>query len=372
MLVARVVESAPIDAKHAYRKALIEHSLPSPSPSPSPLPNRQVALLEGARIGSNRKCVQHKNVDVHTLSVELKKKGLLAGVVRAFLNRSLGQAQDLLQVGSKVGVYYDYYHVGEVTDVDEGEGKVYVKYKREGESYWETFPPVGGFERRNDIILITEAEYEEGKTIRKHPVDEPIVWDKVADKCKRVEGEISAMVTLGAGCYFGTEKFMKKDFEKIFPGAVKWGKVGFMGGKEAEGKTFSYEEVCGGKNGHIEVLQLELTDPGLHYEELIRFFYMFHDSTTRNRQGIDMGSQYASFIFTDGHAQEKIAQKVTAELGEFVKGGVVKCFEGREVCSGVGPAGTFVEATSDHQDYMEKNANHTCNHYMRFKEWPAK
>ena len=60
--------------------------------------------------------------------------------------------------------------MGEITDIDEGQGKCLVKYKREGESYWETYPPAGGREKRDDIIVITEEEYAEGKTKQKKPL----------------------------------------------------------------------------------------------------------------------------------------------------------------------------------------------------------
>lgn len=89
--------------------------------------------VQATKTTKKMKIVGHK-FDQHTLSIHLKKEGLLAGVVRAFLARALGQPTDLLEKGTKVGVWYDYYHVGEVVDVDEGQGKVLVKYKREGDS----------------------------------------------------------------------------------------------------------------------------------------------------------------------------------------------------------------------------------------------
>ena len=104
---------------------------------------RQVGLLGGGAIGTNRRIVIEK-FDQHTLSIDLKKKGLLKGIVRAFLLRSLGQAPDLLTVGAKVAVFYDYYHVGRVEEVDGAQGKVLVRYKKAGDEYWETYPPAGG------------------------------------------------------------------------------------------------------------------------------------------------------------------------------------------------------------------------------------
>ena len=97
-------------------------------------------------------------------------------------------------------------------------------------------------------------------------------------------GSISNTVTLGAGCYWGTEKFIRKDFQKLFPNSIKTATVGFMSPDPNAPKNPSYQAVCSGSTGHVEVLLVELNDPNAHFEELVRFFYMFHDPTTKNRQ----------------------------------------------------------------------------------------
>jgi peptide-methionine (S)-S-oxide reductase len=183
---------------------------------------------------------------------------------------------------------------------------------------------------------------------------------------------LSNRVSLGAGCYWGTEKFVRKDFQKRFPNSVKSATVGFMSPDPNAVKNPSYRAVCSGSTGHVEVLEVELNDPAAHYEELLRFFYMFHDPTTKNRQGNDVGSQYASYIFTYDAEQETIAKRVTRELQDAISRGTLgSCFEGETVRTKLGPANDFYAAEREHQDYLANNPGGYCNHYMRFKEWPA-
>ena len=100
---------------------------------------------------------------------------------------------------------------------------------------------------------------------------------------------ISNKATLGAGCYWGTEKFLINDFNKKFPGSIDNGVVGFMGGAK---KYPTYREVCSGKTGHVEVYDMEYDGKESTYENMLRFFFSFHDPTTIDRQGNDRGSQY--------------------------------------------------------------------------------
>ncbi|GMH85467.1 hypothetical protein TrVE_jg5311 [Triparma verrucosa] len=181
---------------------------------------------------------------------------------------------------------------------------------------------------------------------------------------------LASRVTLGAGCYWGTDKFIVKDFQKRFPGSVKNASVGFMSPNPDAMKNPSYRQVCSGSTGHVEVLDLELTDPQAHYEELIRFFYMFHDPTTKNRQGNDMGSQYSSYIFTYDQEQSKVASRVTKELQDHISRGTLNSFESETVKTKIGDATVYYKAMQEHQDYLASNPNGYCNHYFRFKSWP--
>jgi peptide-methionine (S)-S-oxide reductase len=69
-------------------------------------------------------------------------------------------------------------------------------------------------------------------------------------------------------------------------------------------------QACSGRSRHVEILFVELLNPRAHFEELIRFFFSFHDPTTKDRQGSDRGKQYASFVFCSDEEQLKIANLV--------------------------------------------------------------
>ena len=107
----------------------------------------------------------------------------------------------------------------------------------------------------------------------------------------------SNVATFGAGCYWGTEKWFKVNLEKIYPGSIIQTSVGFMSPNPNAIQNPSYQKVCTGKTSHVEVCQVKF-NPGLvSYEDLVKFFFTFHDPTTENAQGNDKGTQYASVIF---------------------------------------------------------------------------
>lgn len=187
---------------------------------------------------------------------------------------------------------------------------------------------------------------------------------------RTIMSSINNTVALGAGCYWGTEKFVKKDFEKRFPGSVASGQVGFMSPDPNAKANPTYREVCSGVTGYVEVLNVELSDPAQHFEELVRFFFMFHDPTTEDRQGNDVGTQYASVIFTNGEEQKRIATKVAAELQDHIDAKKIKRYANPKVMTKIVAANTFVAAHAEHQAYLEKNPGGYCNHFYRFKEWP--
>lgn len=238
---------------------------------------------------------------------------------------------------------------------------------------------------------------------------------------------ISSTLALGAGCYWGTEKYIVKDFQspQHHPGCIANAKVGFMSPDVNAMKNPSYRQVCSGSTGHVEVLNIELKpdqSTTAVFEDLIKFFFMFHDPTTLNRQGNDAGTQYASVIFCSSEEQKQIAERVKAELQQALDAKKVKGYEGRTIHTLVTDYTTFYEAHQAHQEYLAKNPvryssaqsgehcdptfflcgtvryiilflrrcrlSHTkvffcvsfcflfqlgyCNHRYRFKEWPVK
>jgi peptide-methionine (S)-S-oxide reductase len=115
-------------------------------------------------------------------------------------------------------------------------------------------------------------------------------------------------------------------------------------------KNPSYRQVCNGDTGHVEVLQVELNNPKAHFEELIKFFFLFHDPTTMNRQGNDRGSQYASAIFYEDEEQKLIIEKVIRELQSAVDSGKVSAYSGNKIVTGIHRATQFYVAQDDHQE----------------------
>mmetsp|Transcript_11481 Transcript_11481/g.19082 ORF Transcript_11481/g.19082 Transcript_11481/m.19082 type:complete len:223 (-) Transcript_11481:295-963(-) len=194
------------------------------------------------------------------------------------------------------------------------------------------------------------------------------VSSKAADPAPMGPSGMSNKLALGAGCYWGTDKFVRKDFEKKFPGSivVKATKVGFMS-PEAKPRFAkpTYQQVCTGRSGHVEVLSIELNKPEEHFEELIRFFFSFHDPTTLNQQGNDRGFQYASYIFCGDDKQQAISDRVMAELQQLVDAKLVKRFSGKKVTTRIGPLKEFTVAQAEHQEYLANNPNGYCNHFIR-------
>jgi len=190
----------------------------------------------------------------------------------------------------------------------------------------------------------------------------------------KIMSEISTMsnkVALGAGCYWGTELYVKKNFQQMFPNSILKAKVGFMSPNTNAIKNPTYEQVCSGSTGHVEVLNVEINNPEKHFEELIKFFFQFHDPTTRDRQGNDAGTQYASCVFCSDDEQIKIVERVIAELQDHMDTGRVTSYNNKIIVTFVTKMNTFYRALPAHQEYLMNHPNGYCNHRIRFKVWPC-
>jgi peptide-methionine (S)-S-oxide reductase len=144
--------------------------------------------------------------------------------------------------------------------------------------------------------------------------------------------------TFGVGCFWGPEEtFRKVD-------GVTSTSVGYMGGS-LENPT--YEEVCTGRTGHAEVVDVEFDPSRIAYEELLQVFWACHDPTTLNRQGPDFGTQYRSVLFFYGPEQEAAARAAKEKLE---RSGRYR----REIVTEITPASTYYPAEEYHQRYVEK------------------
>lgn len=155
--------------------------------------------------------------------------------------------------------------------------------------------------------------------------------------------------TFGAGCFWGVEKA----FAKI-PGVVST-EVGYMGGDTAHP---TYHQVCAGRTGHAEVVKVTYDPTIVPYETLLITFWEWHDPTTANRQGPDVGTQYRSVIFTYDDAQAAAAPRAKALLTS------AKVYP-RPIVTEIVPAGTFWRAEEYHQQYVVKNPGGYCSHHLQ-------
>ena len=149
--------------------------------------------------------------------------------------------------------------------------------------------------------------------------------------------------TFGAGCFWHIEEEFKK-----LSGVISTA-VGFMGGSF---KNPSYKDVCTGKTGHAEVVQLEYDPKIISYEKLLEVFWSIHDPTTLNRQGPDIGTQYRSVVFFHTEEQEKIANASKETCRSMSPKNSSK--SPNKIVTEVVPAKEFWKAEDYHQQYFEK------------------
>lgn len=145
--------------------------------------------------------------------------------------------------------------------------------------------------------------------------------------------------TFAAGCFWGVEP----EFERV--NGVARATSGYSGGKF---RNPTYEDVCGGKTGHAESVELEYDPSVVAYAKLLDIFWDIHDPTTPNKQGPDAASQYRSVIFYHTPEQKKAALASKARLE---KSGKYK----QAIVTEIVPAGEFYKAEEYHQGYYEKH-----------------
>jgi peptide-methionine (S)-S-oxide reductase len=111
----------------------------------------------------------------------------------------------------------------------------------------------------------------------------------------------------------------------------------------------TYEDVCGGRTGHAEVVQVTFDPAVLSYPELLEVFWRSHDPTTPDRQGNDTGPQYRSVIFYHTDRQKELAERYKRKIDE---AGVYP----NPVVTEVEAFAAFYPAGEDHRDYYNRNS----------------
>ncbi|MFN2455464.1 MAG: peptide-methionine (S)-S-oxide reductase MsrA [Pyrinomonadaceae bacterium] len=151
--------------------------------------------------------------------------------------------------------------------------------------------------------------------------------------------------TFGAGCFWGVEEVFRNT-----PGVTST-LVGYLGGDMVKP---TYKDVCTGRTGHAEVVEVEYDPAQVSYEKLLNVFWENHDPTTMNRQGPDVGTQYRSAIFFHTPEQEQLARASKEQLeasGHFR----------RPIVTEITPASEFYVAEDYHQQYLAKRGLSHCH-----------
>ena len=161
------------------------------------------------------------------------------------------------------------------------------------------------------------------------------------------DGKKYVKATFAAGCFWGVEELFRH------LNGVKDTKAGYVGGS-FENPT--YQDVCSGKTGHAEAIQIEYDPKDISYEELLKVFWNNHNPTTLNQQGPDIGEQYRSAVFFHDSEQESTAKK----LKETLQDAAIKRF-GEKIVTEIIPATKFFKAEEYHQRYLEKNGLAQCS-----------
>lgn len=159
-------------------------------------------------------------------------------------------------------------------------------------------------------------------------------------------GSASKLATFGGGCFWCVEAV----FQRVE--GVESVESGYSGGST---ESPTYEQVCTGKTGHAEAIQVRYDSKKVAYETLLEIFFKTHDPTTLNQQGADRGTQYRSVIFFHDAEQQKIAEEVKASLTK-------EHVYDRPIVTQIVPFERFFKAEDYHQNYFEENPeNRYCS-----------
>ena len=145
-----------------------------------------------------------------------------------------------------------------------------------------------------------------------------------------------------AGCFWGVEHELRQ-----VPGVVD-AACGYVGGHHDDP---SYEDVCSGRTGHAEAVEVAFDPSVVSYGQLLDKFWRMHDPTTLNRQGPDIGTQYRSAIFATTAEQRALAEESKTEAQ--------KSF-GKPIVTEIEPASTFWRAEEYHQRYFDRRGILSC------------
>jgi peptide-methionine (S)-S-oxide reductase len=151
------------------------------------------------------------------------------------------------------------------------------------------------------------------------------------------------IATLGGGCFWCLEAVYQE-----MEGVLKV-VSGYMGGHVVNP---TYEQVCSGDSGHVEVTQVTFDPNTVSYEDILQVFFAIHDPTSWDRQGNDAGPQYRSVVFYRDDAQKAAAEAMISRL-------TAERAYSLPIVTEVRPATTFYPAEDYHQQYFTNHPNQT-------------
>lgn len=163
------------------------------------------------------------------------------------------------------------------------------------------------------------------------------------NKSKTMKNEVvspnAETITLGGGCFWCIEAVYQQveGVEQVVSG--------YMGGSI---KNPTYEQVCGGRTGHAEVVQIKFNPDKISLKEMLEIFFVVHDPTTLNRQGNDAGTQYRSAIYYGSEAQKQVSEQVKKDA---------QTHWGDPIVTEVTQASEFYKAEDYHQNYYNLHPN---------------
>lgn len=185
-----------------------------------------------------------------------------------------------------------------------------------------------------------------GRSGRKRPLAAQELHSVTGRRIRPPFPEDTEQAVFGMGCFWGAER-RYWEMDGVYSTAV-----GYAGGGTTDP---TYEEVCGGRTGHAEVVLVVFRPAVVEYERLLKVFWEAHDPTQGMRQGADIGTQYRSAIYTHSDSQHRSArqslQAYQADLEEAGYGAIT---------TEITPAGPFYYAENYHQQYLAKNPAGYC------------
>lgn len=160
--------------------------------------------------------------------------------------------------------------------------------------------------------------------------------------------ESNERVVLGGGCFWCLDAVFLRinGIHSVIPG--------YMGGANANP---TYEAVCSGTTGHIEVVEIFFKKEVIEFSDILRIFFSIHDPTTLDRQGADVGSQYRSIIF--GHTDEQLAE-ARQLIQELERARIWSA----PIVTEVKPVDIFYVAEDYHHQYYESNRSQPYCQYV--------